>query len=200
MIDPASEARWKEKTDARLFDENGFMKLKAERSIFVLGVMGFAGAWSKTKLKGAALQAHVAAVKSALQEELLAHQKAHGPKLVVSSGATDHGVLKLTYELCDELAILSMGVTPARTLAYPVGRMDYLIPHGQRYGDESQVFLRTSDAFLLLGGGPQSERETREGHARGAEVTIIQGFGGVADQLDKEALPQARFIKRGSES
>ncbi len=171
------------------------MKLKAERSLFVLGVMGFAGAWSKTKLKGAALQAHVAAAKAALKAELLAHQKARGPKLVVSSGATDRGVLELTYALCDELAILSMGVTPARTLAYPVGRMDYLIPHGQKYADESQVFLRTSDALLLLGGGPQSERETKAGHARGTPVTVIQGFGGAADQLDEGSLPNARFIK-----
>ncbi len=198
MIDPASEARWKEKTDARLFDEGGFMRFKAERSIFVLGVMGFAGAWSKTKLKGAALKEHIAAAKEALKEQLLTHQKARGPKLVVSSGATNAGVLELTYALCDELAILSMGVTPARTLAYPIGRLDYLIPHGKKYGDESQVFLRTSDALLLLGGGPQSERETQQGHDRGTPVTIIQGFGGAADKLSEGVLPNARFIRPGS--
>ena len=186
--------RWREKTDARIFDEAGFHQFKAERSIFVLGVMGFAGAWSRTGLKDEALTAYIKAAKAALQSEFEAHKARHGPKLVISSGATNKGVLELTYTLCDELAILSMGVTPSRTLAYPVGRMDYLIPFGSRYGDESDVFLRTSDALLLLGGGAQSERETRAGCAAGTPVTVIQGFGGAADAFTQQMLPGARFI------
>ena len=57
-------------------------------------------------------------------------------------------------------------------------------------------FVSMCDAFLLLGGGAQSQRESIAAHEQRKPVTVIQGFGGVADELGPEDLSRARFLKK----
>jgi len=187
---------WAQKTRAELFSPEGFAERKAEQGFHLLGVMGFAGSWRRSGRKGAALEDYKDAMREALRMHFVAERERHGDKLVMVSGATNLGVLELAYALCADLTIWAAGVTPDRTLLYEVGEMDFLVPWGQRFGDESDVFVELCDSFLLLGGGPQSERETLAAHARGRPVTIIQGFGGAADGLSAELLPNARFVQR----
>ncbi|MEO1269438.1 MAG: hypothetical protein AAFX99_15220 [Myxococcota bacterium] len=185
---------WSEKTDAQLLTEKAFIARKHHEGWHVLGVMGFAGSWKRSGLAGEQLTAYVEGMASALRTYLTLQQERWGASLVVSSGATYAGTLQLTYDICTEQGIRAMGVTPDRTLRYPIGRLDLLLPVGRRYGDESEVFLNTADAFVLVGGGDQSRRETEEAHRRGKPVSIIQGFGGVADIFSAKQLPQAIFF------
>ena len=186
---------WKERTGAQLLSESAWATLCAERSRFVVGVLGYAGRWERTGLRGAALHPLVAAARAALRDQLLALQAQHGPQLAMASGATNRGVLQLAYELCAELGITALGVAPEQVLNYPLAPMDYLLLVGRRFGDESAAFVRISDVLLLLGGGEQSEREIRMGAAAGKPITIVQGFGGVADQLTAAELPTTRFVR-----
>ncbi len=182
------EAAWARKTSAQLLSLKAFLELKEEQGLRVLGVMGYAGPWRDTALKA---KAH-----RRLEIHLREEQERWGPKLMVSSGATNRGVLRLVYVLCQELEIRAMGVTPAQTLAYPVGHMEYLLPIGQRYGSESAAFLGSSDAFLLLGGGKQSHQESLKALKMGKVLSIIRGFGGVGDELAQslEPRPELRIL------
>ena len=188
-------APWKGRTGAQLLSESAWATLCAERPRFVLGVLGYAGRWERTGLRGTALHAFVAAARAALRDQLLVLQAQHGPQLAMASGATNRGVLELAYELCAELGITALGVAPEQVLNYPLAPMDYLLPVGRRFGDESATFVRISDALLLLGGGGQSRREIRMGAAAGKPLTIVQGFGGAADQFIAAELPAARFVR-----
>lgn len=187
-------SRWSEKTTARLFTPDAFASYKTTQRFFLLGVMGFAGPWRRSGLEGEQLTSMISGVRQALRRELEDAQLTHKDRLVVVSGATRAGVLEQTYELCHDLGIFAMGVTPDRALAYPLGAMDFVVPFGRRFGDESGVFLDLCDAFLLLGGGPQSKRETLEAARRQKPTTVVRGFGGVADAFDEQNLPSARFI------
>ncbi|HEU5098899.1 MAG TPA: hypothetical protein VFU22_07770, partial [Roseiflexaceae bacterium] len=123
-------------------------------------------------------------------------QRRYGDRLVVASGATNEGVLRLAYEVCAFLSITAMGIAPDQALDFPLGQMQYVLPFGRAFGDESPVFVRTIDELLVLGGGPQSRREVFAAAEAGQPMTIIQGFGGIADQLSCADLPAARFVRR----
>lgn len=186
--------QWSDKTDATLLTEADFLAQKQQESWHVIGVMGFAGSWRHTGLSGEELANHKHNMKAALASILLAEKAWWDDALVVSSGATNAGVLQLTYELCTEHRIRALGVAAAQTLDHSIARLDMLIPSGKQFGDESDVFLRTADAFLLLGGGMQSRDEVLKAHSMGKPITVIQGFGGAADELSTNALPDAVFV------
>ncbi len=185
---------WSDKTDATLLTEADFLAQKQQESWHVIGVMGFAGSWRHTGLSGEELANHKHNMKAALASVLLAEKAWWDDALVVSSGATDAGVLQLTYELCTEHNIRALGVAASQTLNHSIARLDMLIPSGKQFGDESDVFLRTADAFLLLGGGMQSYDEALKAHSMGKPITIIQGFGGTADEFTTHELPDAVFV------
>jgi hypothetical protein len=193
--EPAWE-RWREATNARLCTEDDVHRLKQEQGLFLLGVMGFAGSWRHAPHKGDALVHWIDSMRQALACELLAYRDVYGDALVVVSGATSMGVLELTYDLCEQHEITAMGITSDRALQYELGQMDYVLPFGRSFGDESDIFVRACDAFVLLGGGQQSARETRSANRQGKVVTVLQGFGGVADEFDSTQLLLARFVKR----
>ena len=72
--------------------------------------------------------------------------------------------------------------------------MDVLVPIGKRFGDESAGFVALCDAFIVLGGGAQSEAECRRASEVGKPITVIQGFGGVADGLVVVNLLGVRIV------
>jgi hypothetical protein len=187
-------ADWRHRTEAELHTETGFAQSKARHGWRVLGVMGFAGRWERSGLAGDDLAWFVAEARQALRRELLRARDAYPGRLHMATGGTNTGVLGLAYGLCAELAIPAVGITPDRALNYELGGMAHLIPVGEFFGDESEAFVRLCDEFILLGGGKQSLREALSASSIGKPVTVIQGFGGVADEVTPQVLPGARFV------
>ncbi len=181
-------ARWREKTDAELLAPGELVGRKAAAGWHLLGVVGFAGRW-----RGPAA-AREEDARRLLEREFVAARERHGASLVIVSGATNSGVLNLTYAACERLGITAMGITAGQALAYSLAPMQYVIPVGQRFGDESPLFVESIDALVMLGGGAQSRREALAASGRGIPITVIQGFGGAADELTAEELPRARWV------
>jgi hypothetical protein len=189
-------AKWRMHTSASILTEARFACLKYRSSLHVVGVAGFARPWTQLGLYGAALEQTIADVRATLCHELADRQSRHGARLVVASGATDSGVLRLAYEVCTFLSITAMGIAPDQALQHPLSRMHYMLPFGQTFGDESPVFVRTIDELIVVGGGAQSEREIVAAAEIDRPITIIQGFGGIADEFSPAALPKAHFVRR----
>ena len=192
----AQWSKWREETDADILDATGFADWKTAGARFVVGVMGFSGAWRRSGLSGKALQDHILDAELALSRQLVALKDTHADRLVMCSGATNTGVPGLAYSLCTQHQITGAGITAGAALRYRLGEMAVLVVVGKRFGDESAVFVQSCDAFLLLGGGKQSAKECRMAAAAGKPITVIQGFGGVADGLTGGELQGARFVKR----
>jgi hypothetical protein len=189
-------ARWSAKTNADILDESQFETIKAREQLHVVGVTGFSGQWSNEKIgNDPALAKDYADAVKALEVHFTELKRIHGDKLVVSSGATMEGVPKIVYEVCERLGIAAMGVTSEKAFDYELGKMRYMIVHGRDWGEESPIFLRTSDEFIMLGGGGQAKREALAAAQIGKHVTIFQGFKGSADQLSASDL-QATFVPR----
>jgi len=186
--------RWKRKTDAAIMTSARAAAWKREGARHIVGVMGFSGAWRRSGLSGDALKTYIAGIRAALHSTLAALQRQWGTRLVMCSGATDIGVPGCAYHLCEEMGITAMGVTAGAAIRYTIAPMAVLVPVGRRFGDESHIFVGLCDAFVVLGGGPQSDAETRAAHQQGKPVTVIQGFGGAADAFSAEDLPGAVFI------
>jgi hypothetical protein len=188
--------KWRMHTSASVVSEARFACLKHRSRLRVVGFVGFSRPWLQLGLYGTMLAQTLADARATICYELVARQQRYGERLVVASGATNVGVGRLAYEVCAFLNIMAMGIAPEQALDFPLGKMDYVLPFGQTFGDESHVFVRTIDELLVLGGGAQSEREVFAAAAANQPMTIIQGFGGIADQLTPAALPAARFVRR----
>jgi hypothetical protein len=200
MAGALQRAKWRMHTDASLLTEKRFAYLKYRAGLHVVGVVGFARPWTQMGLQGAALAQTIAEARAMICRELADRQRRYGARLVVASGATNQGVLRLAYEVCAFLNITAMGIAPRQALDFPLGKMDYVLPFGRDFGDESDVFVRTIDELIVLGGGAQSQREVFAAATANRPMTIIQGFGGIADQLTPAAIPHARFVRRDTAS
>jgi hypothetical protein len=99
------------------------------------------------------------------------------------------------YDECNLLNITAMGIAPEQVLDYQLGKMRYMLPFGTTFGDESNVFIRLVDEVIMLGGGLQSLKEVLLAAQIHKPITILQGFGGAADQLTPQILPTARFVQ-----
>ncbi len=96
--------------------------------------------------------------------ELFSSVKAkHSDKEVeIVSGYTNSGVPKIAYELADKFGFTTVGFSAKQALnvrsgVYPVQKV---ILKGDRFGDESEDFVKYIDGLIRIGGGPQSRRET----------------------------------------
>lgn len=188
---------WASKTSAVLLSQEEFTKLKEREGLHIVGVTGFSGQWSEAKIAAdEGIRSDVGAATAAITEYLTELKAAHGDKLVLSSGATMEGVPKIIYDLCEKMGITAMGVTSAKAIDYPLGKMSYLIVHGSDWGEESPIFLATSDELLMVGGGGQAKREAIAASTEGKPLTVLQGYKGTADQLTQEDVPNAKFVMR----
>ena len=185
----ALRARWRTATRAQVLDGGTFRYLCRERGWWVLGVMGYAGPFANPGVEDAA--------QTALAEQLEQARQRHGDRLAVASGATDAGVLALTYRWCARLGVTAIGITCEAGRRLPIAALDWLVPVGERFGDESALFVDICSAFVVLGGGEQSRREAIGGRAQDKPVTLIRGFGGAADALAEMQLPGATIVERG---
>jgi hypothetical protein len=188
--------RWRSHTSAEIVSELRFAQLKRRSQWHVVGVAGFARPWSQMGLSNLDLAQMIADARASICHELADRQRRFGQRLVIASGATDQGMLKLAYEVCQFLHITAVGIAPDQALEFPLGRMQYMLPFGTSFGDESDVFVHAIDELIVVGGGRQSERELFAAARIRRPLTIIQGFGGIADQLSPEAVAGARFVQR----
>jgi hypothetical protein len=97
-----------------------------------------------------------ALLREALQVALAGRSPAQA-ELV--SGLTDVGVPGIAYALAAELGLRTVGISARQALRSRCFPVDERILVGQRYGDESEVFVARIDALIRVGGGPQSRRE-----------------------------------------
>ncbi len=118
-----------------------------------IGVVGF----SQNQFDKNAAREIIRAYYEKLAEE-------HGDKNIeIVSGYTNMGVPQIAYELADEFGFITVGFSAKQALRvrsglYPVQKK---ILKGERFGDESQDFVRYINRLLRVGGGKQSRHETQ---------------------------------------
>lgn len=190
--------RWHQRTNAQIFSERAFLQARQQHQWHIVGVAGYARDWSHLGLDRHTVTLTVADARNALLHEFSRRQHEYGQRLVIASGATNQGVLQLTYDVCHELQITAMGIAPDQALDFPLGTMELMLPCGQRFGDESALFVRLIDELVVLGGGAQTRREVKLAAEQGRPMTVIQGFGGAADDLTPAMVPTARFVRVAS--
>lgn len=77
------------------------------------------------------------------------------------SGYTNIGVPKIAYEIADELGMHTVGFSAKEALnvdcgLYPV-KKKFIV--GEKFGDESEAFIKYIDVLIRIGGGAQSLSE-----------------------------------------
>ncbi len=185
------------KTSAQIISLQEFQTIKQTQGLHVVGVLGFSGQWSQSRLDASPkIKSDYEAAQQRLELELKNLKFLHGESLIICSGATMIGVPKIVYELCDKHNIFSMGVAWDKACNRELAKMKYLIVEGRSADQTSRVFIESSDEFLMLGGGVQAKREAIAAMLECKPVTIFCGYGGAADKLDPDDMAGARFIKR----
>lgn len=156
---------------------------------FLAGVVGFSGSWKRNPRPDAE------AITARVLERLFRDASAGDAPVWCVSGATDFGVPAIAYRVAGDLGLCRVGITAEQAFRYPLAELDRLTVIGERFGDESEAFVRACNVVWMIGGGPQSEREVRLAHRLGKPVVVVQGLGGQADALTPEELPNATFVQ-----
>ncbi|MDE1797996.1 MAG: hypothetical protein KGH63_01140 [Candidatus Micrarchaeota archaeon] len=86
-------------------------------------------------------------------------------KMLVVSGLTNNGVLKIAYEEAKNRGWKTAGVACEQAYDFksdwfPVDLPPIIV--GKNWGDESPVFLASIDVLVKVGGGAQSAREAQQ--------------------------------------
>ena len=115
--------RWRAQTSAEIVTKPRFLTLKRQSHWHVVGVAGFARPWSQMEPDAAGVAQMIADARATICHELAARQRRYGQRLLVASGATNQGVLQLTYEVCGFLHIIAMGIAPDQALDFPLSDM-----------------------------------------------------------------------------
>ncbi len=184
----ALRARWRPATRAQVLDGATFRYLCRERGWAVVGVMGDAATLDEPATEAAA---------AALSAQLDEARALHGERLAVASCACDGRISALIARWCAAQRVTTIGITCDAGRALPVAPVDWLVPVGERFGDESALFVDTCVGFVVIGGGEQARRQAIGGRAQDKPVILIRGFGGAADALAEMALPGATVVDGG---
>ncbi|MFK7747860.1 MAG: hypothetical protein AB8B65_05695 [Kordia sp.] len=117
-----------------------------------------------------------------LQNEFQKIKEKHTDETVeIVSGYTNSGVPKIAYELAEKFDFVTVGFSAKQALrvrsgVYPVKKK---IIRGNRFGAESEDFVRYIDALIRVGGGIQSRHETelfKTLHADTLNDSILKEF------------------------
>ncbi len=89
------------------------------------------------------------------------HTEYSDKNVEIISGYTNSGVPKIAYELANQYGFKTVGYSAKQALkvrsgTYPV---DQVILKGEKFGDESDDFVRYIDYLIRVGGGSQSRHE-----------------------------------------
>jgi len=124
---------------------------KEEKKEMRVGFVGFSGAkFDEEKAKELIVQAF-----NKLEEDF------EDAELVIVSGLTDMGIPALVYREAATRGYNTVGVACKQAEDCEVYPVDESIIYGKDWGDESEVFLDMLDAFVRVGGGPQSKKELK---------------------------------------
>lgn len=79
----------------------------------------------------------------------------------IVSGYTKMGVPEIAYTLADKYGFRKVGFSARQALRVKCGlcQVDKEILIGERFGDESQDFVKYINGLIRIGGGPQSQKE-----------------------------------------
>lgn len=81
-------------------------------------------------------------------------------EIVIVSGLTNVGVLKIAYEEAKIRKWRTVGIACKRAEEHPLFHVDEKIIVGENWGDESPGFIEAIDGIIRIGTGKQSVRET----------------------------------------
>lgn len=184
------QQQWKDLTTARVLSAEQLQHEKQNAAARAIGVIGFSSGFEKCDRPNAE-----STCRETLRRLFLQRKESHPETpLWCISGATNVGVPRIAYEQAGELGVTRIGVTAAAAREFELAELEYLTIFGEQFGDESEIMLALCDEIWLIGGGNQSERETRRAVQLGVPVTIVQGFGGAADSFQPDELP-AEYLK-----
>lgn len=102
-------------------------------------------------------------------------KKNHKDKEVeIVSGYTNVGVPKIAYQLAEQFDFTTVGFTAKEALSidiglYPVQKV-FIV--GDKFGDESEDFIKYIDGLIRIGGGNQSLKEVEMFKARSVNETL----------------------------
>lgn len=104
---------------------------------------------------------------------ILDHCEAEGIAIeVVVDGGTGFGVPGLSGALAKERGLPTIGYAPLRGLRGAAPR-DKLIVVGEEFGDEAKALGRTPDVLIVLGGGPNAQKEIEAAMTVGSLVLLL---------------------------
>ncbi len=102
------------------------------------------------------------AARKILKDAFEALQQKHPDKNIeIVSGYTNSGVPKIAYELAQTFQYTTVGFSAKQALRVKSGvfPVDKTIIIGEKFGDESNDFVRHIDGLIRVGGGKQSRHE-----------------------------------------
>ncbi len=90
-----------------------------------------------------------------------------GHEIVIVSGLTNVGVIKIAYEETIPQGWRTVGIACERALEHEIYPVDDHILVGKNWGDESPTFVAAIQAIIRIGTGKQSIMETELVKSRG---------------------------------
>ena len=174
---------WRRKTDAKIISTAPRLrKLVRECEGIAIGLAGFSGSFEKNTRSDAET------VTEQVIESMLCQKinDVDPERIFFVSGATNLGVPRIGYAVATKLGCKTVGITAASAISHSIAELDYLTVVGKKFGDESEAFVSVIDELWVIGGGRQSENECTLALASETPVIIVQGIGGIADQLSPE--------------
>ncbi len=125
--------------------------------------------------------------------ELFEELKEYASRIAIMTGGTKWNLSDAVASLAKKAGFCVIGVLPecGKKHQHPELDLAIVVPPQMgesRYGDETQVFVKASDAMVVIGGGPGAGVEVFTAlkiasPAQRVSVVVIEGFGGIADML-----------------
>lgn len=79
----------------------------------------------------------------------------------IVSGLTNMGMPRLAYEEAVRRKWKTVGIAPKQSENYKLFPVDEKIIVGEKFGDESEVFINYINVLIKVGGGKQSDKELK---------------------------------------
>jgi len=88
----------------------------------------------------------------------------------IVSGLTDVGVPGMAYRMAEKREWKTVGLSAQEAKEYDCFDVDEEIIVGDKFGDESEDFIKTIECLVRIGGGDQSMKETEMAKKKGITV------------------------------
>lgn len=88
----------------------------------------------------------------------------------IVSGLTDVGVPGMAYRMAEKYGWKTVGLSAQEAKKYDCFDVDEEIIIGEKFGDESEDFIKTIECLVRIGGGDQSMKETEMAKKKGITV------------------------------